>query len=298
MDSDFLKAAERGRSHFKDYALALLFIVLGLLGLIFIFSLVVVIYRVVFGLPLEEFSFTELSCSTKLVFAIGVYVALAFIIFLTTFKIHKRHPRTLINTGQNIRVKRILFGFTAWLLIRAFSSFVLSLIYPKRYSFNGFSEIDIYVALLGLILCFLASLLGAVLVAYILQGLNHLVKDLLLSIVYFIVSIAAILIFSTNNFQVLFFLLGIFNFLFFILMMLKEKGIELNIGWLMANGFYVNFCVSSKIEGGNPLLAECPSFVVAGSLPEIVGFLVSIAQIGIFYYVFLVDRDRSQTGAN
>ena len=63
MDSDFLKAAERGRSHFKDYALALLFIVLGLLGLIFIFSLVVVIYRVVFGFTL--FPYTTLFRSRK-----------------------------------------------------------------------------------------------------------------------------------------------------------------------------------------------------------------------------------------
>ena len=298
MESDFLKAADRGRSRFKDYALALLFIVLGLLGLIVIFSLVVVIYRVAFGLPLDEFSFSEISCSNKLLFAIGVYVCLALIILLITFKIHKRHPQTLINTRSKIRVKRILFGFTLWLLIRALSSLVFSLLYPERYSFVGFSTTDFHIVSWGLVFCFSASLLISVLVAYTLQALNQLVRDSLLSIVYFILPIAAIVIFTSDNFQVLLFLLGILNFLFFVWMILQEEGIELNIGWLMANAFYVNFCVSSKSEGGNPLLAECPSFVVAGSLPEIIGFLVPIAQIGIFYYVFLLDRGRNRTGVN
>lgn len=296
MESDFLKAADRGRSRFKDYALALLFIVLGLLGLIVAFSLIIVIYRIAFGLPLKEFSLTEMSCPETLLFAIIVYFYLVLIIFFITFKIHKRHPRTLINTGKTVRGKRMLFGFTLWLFIRALSSFILSLLYPNRYSFSSFSQINFPISLLGLVFCFCASLLSSVVVTYTLQGLNQLVRDSLLSIVYFILPIAAIVIFTSYNFQVLFFLLGILNFLFLVWMILQEEGIELNIGWLMANAFYVNFCVSSRSESGNPLLAECPSFVVAGSLPEIIGFLVSLAQIGIFYYVFLLDRKRSQTG--
>ncbi|MDY6936120.1 MAG: hypothetical protein SWY16_00515 [Cyanobacteriota bacterium] len=288
MNSNFLKAADRGRSRFKHYALALLWIVVGLFGMSVISTLPILAFRSIPGQYVEESGLVFLSCTSQLLFASFIYVSIAFILLFVTFKIHQRSPKTLINIGENIRFRRAIDGFFGWFLLRSVSSFLLFQFFSDRYALTDVAKIDLSVIGFGLIVSFSASLLAFISIAYVLQGTHQLVKNPFLLVLGWIFVATLILILTKQQFNLFSILLGTLNALLWLFILLKEEGIELNVGWLAADIFYSVFCVSTGISGLHNILSQCPSLIIARPVSQTIGIPLYIVQAIVFYYLLFV----------
>ncbi|MDY6784284.1 MAG: hypothetical protein SW833_17345 [Cyanobacteriota bacterium] len=294
--SRFLSSAQQGKSGIQHYLLGLVVILLFLI----LCSLLILIYSTSFlGVPLEEFNNFALekqSLELQHFFLIFVCLGLCCGFFFTTATVHQRHAMTLVNLEGEIRWKQIVSGFTIWFLANLLTSLLFYVFNTERYLFSDRIIQVILTLPFSLSTTFATAAFYCVFFAYVLQGLNRIIRNQLILILTVCFLISAIYMFQEFDIKV--FLLSFIFQGFILFSIVKFDGIEVVLGLIMADLFY-SLSIVQPIANGNDPLGSSPSLAKASPIPDHWWIPAFLIQISIFYYsLSKISLDRSQRTTN
>lgn len=299
MTSPFLDAARQGRNGWKSYLLGIILIlfapILILVVLLIVLSIILAIIHFSFGEVLqqkEEFSKLFESYFNVRIYGFPYLVLLFFGLYTTLFtitlvfvleRIHARRFLSLFGTTNTIRWWRVCEGFVVYLAISLTIFLVFYASNPSRYKLSFILSHWI----ISLPFSFLLSGMTALILClffygYLLQGFSNLVKKpLRLMFCYgIILATLGLIPFSEPNF--LHWTNIIFFTVFTVGITLKDEGFELMLGLFIARSFFFFTILRSSSDE-----LQTPTIFIKETTTalSLIGLLVSIVQLGLFYYI-------------
>ncbi|MEO0455102.1 MAG: type II CAAX endopeptidase family protein [Cyanobacteria bacterium P01_A01_bin.114] len=276
MKKNFLEAVQLGKNDRWRYLLsivAILYYYLHVAGLIAL-SLTATLTQV-FG-QTRLGSFVALMC---------IFPPVIGILFWAVTKLHNRPFQTLVNADASVNMRRLLWGFAAWLLQLTVIFGADIWLAPQHYSFS-FHPAQ-WFTLLPLAMIFIPMQTSAeelLFRGYLMQGLGLIIKHRL-ALILTISLVFAVPHFANPEMQrgftwgaLTYLLWGIF----FATITLKDNGLELALGCHAANNLFSTLVLNTP----DSTIPTTAIWTYIEPIDSRVGFISLLIQTAVFYCLF------------
>lgn len=275
---EYLNLAKQGKNERWRYLIGALMIVFSYILLVFFVNFLF------FNLKINKLFFIDDIYFLHLLFVIQGLIPIMGI-FLTVHFLHKRSFKSLITYKESINFKRILFGFTVFILLYLIYTIICYFSDPSNF-YIVFDPIKFFpfipIALISIFLCVTSEEL--IFRSYLIQGLGNWIKN-----IWVLSFISGMLFAAFHLTPSLLYIIFIFIMGFFLsIITLKDRTIELAIGVHAANNLFVFLFVNSE--------GDIPSYsIFTRSVEDPFIYIFSfIAMALIFYFFVFIVFDKSE----
>ncbi len=290
----FLDNAVQGKNTMGSYILTIgITFIGGIFASISLLILIVVLYFLSIGSARYDTQMNFLNDPLMMLILIGISYGIFFLLFYLCVRfVHKKHFISLINTGKNIKWRRIIKGAGLWVGIMGFFT-ILSFIYQGgSLSFKfDFWPFIILLFLSILIFPLQASFEEIFFRGYLMQAIGLITKKPVIPLI--ITTLIFGLIHFNNGTDFTMSISIVISALIIGLMLgiivLGENGLETAMGVHIANNIYVALILNSSNSG----LDGLPSLITDQSTDPLSSIPLLILMVGIMIIILFWNKKEN-----
>ena len=290
----FLDNAVQGKNTRGSYILTIgITFIGGTFGSVSLLILIVVLYLLSLGSTKYDTQMNILNDPFIMLILVGIsYGIFSLLFYLCVRFVHKKHFISLINTGKNIKWRRILKGAGLWVGIMSFFTILSFIFQGGSLSFKfDFWPFMVLLFLSILIFPLQASFEEIFFRGYLMQAIGLITKKPVIPLI--ITTLVFGLIHFNNGTDFTMSISIVISALIVGLMLgiivLGENGLETAIGVHIANNLYVALILNSSNSG----LDGLPSLITAQSTDQLSSLPLLILMAGIMIIIIFWNKKEN-----